>query len=61
MQTVYFIVACIILYWLSDRVLLLLEARRGEPFENRTLVFFGLLLGSALVTFNFLEKFLGGG
>ena len=60
MQAVYFVIVAIALYWASDQVLLMLEDRRGEPFENRTIIFFGILLSSALVTFYVLEKVLAG-
>ena len=57
MTTVYFTLAAIVLYIVSDRVLDLLERRAGRRFENRSLIFFGLLLGLSLVTFAVVRRF----
>jgi hypothetical protein len=59
MTTVYFTLAAIVLYVVSDRVLDLLERRAGRRFENRSLIFFGLLLGLSLVTFAVVRRFVG--
>jgi hypothetical protein len=59
MTTVYFTLAAIVLYLAADRLLDLLERRAGHRFENRTLVFFGLLLGLSLVTFAMVRRFVG--
>ena len=59
MTTVYFTLAAIVLYIVSDRVLDLLEHRAGRRFENRSLIFFGLLLGLSLVTFAVVRRFVG--
>jgi MFS family permease len=57
--TVYFTLAAIGLYFLADRLLDLLEHRAGRRFENRSLIFFGLLLGLSLVTFAVIRRFVG--
>jgi hypothetical protein len=59
MTTVYFTLAAIVLYIAADRLLDLLERRAGHRFENRTLVFFGLLLSLSLVTFAMVRRFVG--
>ena len=59
MTTVYFTLAAIVLSIVSDRVLELLERRAGRRFENRSLIFFGLLLGLSLVTFAVVRRFVG--
>jgi predicted PurR-regulated permease PerM len=59
MTTVYFTLAAIVLYVLSDRLLDLLERRAGRRFENRSLVFFGILLGLSVVTFAVIRRFVG--
>ena len=41
----------IALYWFSDWLLLRIEGWRGESFEQRTLVFFCIILVLALTTF----------
>ena len=59
MSTVYFTLAAIALYLLADRLLDLLERRAGRRFDNRSLVFFGLLLGLSLVTFAVIRRYVG--
>ncbi|MGB7905356.1 MAG: hypothetical protein WCF43_11720 [Steroidobacteraceae bacterium] len=59
MTTVYFTLAAIFLYIASDRLLDLLERRAGHRFANRTLIFFGLLLGLSLVTFAMVRRLVG--
>jgi len=58
LQTIVFLGVCIVLYWLSDRIVLRIEAQRGARLENRTLIFFAILLGLAMVTFWALERVL---
>lgn len=43
------------LYFLSDWLLQRVEHWRGEPFEQRTLVFFAIILVLALVSFEAIE------
>jgi ABC-type Mn2+/Zn2+ transport system permease subunit len=45
------------LYLLADRLLDLLERRAGHRFDERTLIFFGILLALALVTFTLIRRF----
>ena len=51
MQALYFALVAIALYFVSDQILKRVEAARGRPFNERTLVFFGILLSLALITF----------
>jgi hypothetical protein len=59
MTTVYFTLAAIVLYLVSDRLLDLLERRAGHRFEHRSLIFFGLLLSISLVAFAVIRRFVG--
>lgn len=59
MSTLYFMLLAIVLYLACDRLLELLERRAGRRFENRTLIFFGMLLGASLVTFALIRRFVG--
>jgi predicted PurR-regulated permease PerM len=59
MTTVYFTLAAIVLYLACDRLLDLLERRAGRRFENRSLIFFAMLLGFSLVTFALIRRFVG--
>jgi hypothetical protein len=59
METVTFIVVAVALYFLSDWILRRLEAAAGRVFENRSLIFFGILLVSALASFWLIRSFFG--
>ncbi len=59
MEIVLFTLAAIALYFGADWVLRTLEARRGAPFKNRSIVFFAIILPLALVVFKLMEN-LGG-
>jgi predicted PurR-regulated permease PerM len=61
MTTVYFTLAAIFLYLACDRLLDWLERRAGRRFENRSLIFFGMLLGLSLVTFALIRRYAGTG
>ena len=58
MAAIYFTLAGIVLYLAADWLLDRIEVHRGERLEHRTLVFFGILLGLALVTFPLLQSLL---
>lgn len=60
MQALLFTVLAVVLYLVSDRLLVALETRAGRRFENRTLVFFGILLVLAVVTFSAVQRFATG-
>jgi hypothetical protein len=59
MTILYFTLVAIVLYVGCDRLLDLLERRAGRRFENRSLIFFGLLLGGSLATFATVRRFVG--
>lgn len=59
MSAIYFTLTGIILYVVADGLLRLMENRAGRRFEHRTLVFFGLLLGLALVSFGLIRRLAG--
>ncbi len=59
MEMIYFTLAGLGLYFLSDWILNQIETRRGERFEQRPLIFFGIILVLALITFrliNYLQQ-----
>ncbi len=56
MEMVYFTIAGIALYFVSDWILERVEIARGGRFENRTLIFFVILLVLALVTFSLIRR-----
>ncbi len=59
MQFVYFTLAAAILYlgssWIVDRI----EVAAGKRFEHRSLLFFGILLTLALVSFSIIRIYTG--
>jgi hypothetical protein len=61
MEVVLFTAVAVILYFVSDRLLLVLEARAGRRFEYRSLVFFAILLTLAVVVFGAIRQFATGG
>jgi len=59
-ETIVFAVVGIALYFFSDFVLRSLERYLGRRLENRSLIFFGILLFSALVSFAAIRRFIAG-
>lgn len=55
MEFVYYTLAGLILYFLSDWILRKVEQMRGETFEQRTLIFFVIILVLALTSFKAIE------
>ncbi|MEW5709102.1 MAG: hypothetical protein AB1830_09395 [Pseudomonadota bacterium] len=51
MEIVYFTVVAIGLYFLADWILDRIERARGARFENRSLVYFAIILPLAVFTF----------
>ena len=58
MAAIYFTLTGIVLYLVADWLLERIELHRGERLEHRTLFFFGILFGLALVTFPLLQSLL---
>lgn len=59
MEIVLFTLVAIAIYFAADWILRTLEARRGAPFKNRSIVFFAIILPLALIVFSLMEN-LGG-
>ncbi len=57
MAAILYVLTGIILYVAADWILRRLEHRAGRVFEGRTLIFFGILLALALVTFAAIRSF----
>ncbi len=60
MELVYYLLVGVTLYFLSDWILVQIERWRGETFEQRTLVFFVIILFLALASFQAIEHLVGG-
>lgn len=59
MSGLYFLVVAVVLYFVADRILEFIEVRRSARFEQRTIVFFFILLTLALVTFAVIQRLQG--
>jgi len=56
MQYVYYTIAAIALYFLSDWILVIIEKKRGKQFEQqRSLVFLIIIMVLAVGTFKAIE------
>lgn len=55
MEIVLFTLAAVALYFGADWVLRTLEARRGAPFQHRSLIYFAIILPLTLLVFSFME------
>ncbi|MDX1431458.1 MAG: hypothetical protein R3286_03315 [Gammaproteobacteria bacterium] len=51
MESVYFLITAVVLYFAADALLQRAETAAGRRFEHRTLIFFAILLTLALVSF----------
>ena len=61
MELVYYTVAGIVLYFVSDQILITFERWQGKVFEHRSLIFFVIILVLALTTFQGIEMLLTNG
>jgi len=59
MELVYYSLAGLILYFVSDWILRQIETWRGAAFEQRSLVFFVIILVLALSSFKVIEVLTG--
>ncbi|MCO6411361.1 MAG: hypothetical protein J5I92_01330 [Thiogranum sp.] len=58
MEMLYYTIAAVLLYLVSDWILNRIEIRRGERFEHRSLIFFAIILVLAVVVFNLIQRLL---
>ena len=59
MELLYFLLVSVALYFAADWILTRAEARAGRRFEHRSIIFFGLLLSLALLSFAILRRIFG--
>ena len=60
-ESLYFIAVGIVLYLVADKILDMIEVRRGARFPQRTVIFFVILLGLALLVFPLMQQLGGSG
>lgn len=58
MAMVYYTLAGIVLYLAADWILNRIETRRGARFDNRSLIFFAILMVLAVSSFQIIQYFL---
>lgn len=59
MESIYFTLTAVILYVASDWALQRVEVALGRRLQNRSLVFFAILLGLAVISFSLIRLFTG--
>jgi hypothetical protein len=59
MEIVYFTVAAMCLYVGADWILKRMETAAGKRFENRSLIFFAILLAMAVTSFALIRNLTG--
>ena len=55
MEFLYYTIAGIVLYFISDTILERIEIKRGKRFENRSAIFFVIILVLAVGSFKAIE------
>ena len=58
MQIVVFTLNAIVIYFLADWIVRMIETRRGEVLKQRQVIFFAIFLVLALVSFRLLQNLL---
>lgn len=58
LEMIAYTAAGLLLYALSDRLLNWMETRRGARFENRSLIFFAIILALTLISFQVIQQLL---
>jgi len=58
MQIIVFTLNAIVIYFLADWIVRVIETRRGEALKQRQVVFFAVFLVLALVSFQLLQTIL---
>jgi len=60
-EILVFTLNAIVIYFVADWILRLIETRRGKVLAQRQIVFFAIILVLAMVTFRLLRMLLGDG
>ena len=60
MQIIVFTLNAIVIYFLADWIVRMIEIRRGEALKQRQVIFFVVFLVLALVSFRLLRSMLTG-
>ncbi|MFC1664213.1 hypothetical protein ACFL17_01110 [Pseudomonadota bacterium] len=57
MEMIYFTIVAVVLYVVSDKIVSLIERKRGEHLPNRSMWFFVIILTFAVISFNAIQYF----
>ena len=60
-EILVFTLNAIVIYFLADWIVRMIEAKRGEVLKQRQIVFFAVFLVLALITFRLLRELLTSG
>lgn len=60
-EILVFTLNAVVIYFLADWIVRMIEAKRGEVLKQRQIVFFAVFLVLALVTFRLLRELLAPG
>lgn len=60
MEIVVFTLNAVVIYLLSDRIVRMIERKRGEILKQRQVVFFAIFLVLAILSFSILKTLFGG-
>lgn len=60
MEIVVFTLNAVVIYLLSDRIVTMIERKRGEILKQRQVVFFAIFLVLAILSFSILKTLFGG-
>jgi len=55
MQFVFYTIAALMLYFLSDWILVKIEKSRGEPLKYRSIIFFAIIMVLSVSSFKVIE------
>ena len=56
MELIYFSLAAIVLYIVSDKIVLTIERKRGERLQNRSVVFFLIIITLSIISFSIIQS-----
>ena len=59
MSAIYFTLVAIVLYFASDWILERIEVAMGKRLEYRSVLFYGILLSLALISFSLIQRYTG--
>ncbi len=58
MESLYYTIVAILLYFVADWILQRIEVFRGAKFEQRSIIFFVILLTLAVTSFALIRQFI---